>query len=84
MDYRMLGPLEVRDHSGEPLPLGAGRPRVLLGLLLVRANELVTSERVVAELWGERPPATAAQMVQNADLRAAPFARSGREARDAR
>ena len=66
MDYRMLGPLEVRDDSGQPLPLGAGRPRVLLGLLLVRANERVPSERVVAELWGERPPATAAQMVQNA------------------
>jgi WD40 repeat protein/DNA-binding SARP family transcriptional activator len=33
--------------------------------LLLRANELVTSERLVEELWGESPPATAQKMLHN-------------------
>ena len=65
MDFRLLGPLEVLDDDARPLPLATGRPRVLLGLLLVRANELLASERIVRELWGEAPPATAPQMVHN-------------------
>src|SRR5689334_18929188 len=66
MDFRLLGPLEVRDDADRPVLLRPGRPRTLLGLLLVRANELVPSEQIVRDLWGEDPPVTAAQMVQNA------------------
>ncbi len=61
----MLGPLEVLDDHGRPLAVGGGRRRALLGLLLVRANELVTSERLMRELWGETPPPTAPKMVHN-------------------
>ncbi|HEY1370648.1 MAG TPA: BTAD domain-containing putative transcriptional regulator [Gaiellaceae bacterium] len=58
MDFRILGPLEVAD-DGRTLPLGRGRQRALLGLLLVHANEVVGQERLVDELWGESPPPTA-------------------------
>src|SRR5437870_13281900 len=58
MDFRILGPLEVAE-DGRPLPLGRGKQRALLGLLLLRANEVVAQERLVDELWGETPPATA-------------------------
>ena len=65
LSFRLLGPLEVRDRDGRELPLGAGRQRALLAVLLLHANEAVSTDRLVDELWGERPPATAAKIVQN-------------------
>ena len=65
MDFRLLGPLEVVGDGGRALPLGAGRRRALLAYLLLRANEPVANDRLIDALWGEAPPATAAQMVQN-------------------
>src|SRR5438105_14115871 len=63
MEFRMLGPLEVRDR-GRVLPLGGGKQRGLLGVLLLHPNEAVSSERLVDELWGTRPPARAGKLVQ--------------------
>ena len=63
MEFRILGPLEVAE-GGRPVPLGGGKQRSLLALLLLHANEVVSSEQLVHELWGERPPATAAKSVQ--------------------
>jgi class 3 adenylate cyclase/DNA-binding SARP family transcriptional activator len=63
MDFRILGPLEVCEE-GRELPLGGAKQRALLALLLLRANELVPTERIVEELWGERPPPTATKTVQ--------------------
>jgi WD40 repeat protein/DNA-binding SARP family transcriptional activator len=65
LDFRLLGPLEVVGDSGLALQIGTGRQRALLALLLLRANELVTSERLVEELWGGSPPATAQKMLHN-------------------
>src|SRR6266508_934566 len=65
MDFRVLGPLEVRDDQGGELALGAGRPRALLAVLLLDANEVVSTDRLVDELWGGRAPATAVKAVQN-------------------
>jgi predicted ATPase/DNA-binding SARP family transcriptional activator len=59
VEFRILGPLEVVD-DGRPLPLGRGRQRALLGLLVLRANEVVSREWLVDRLWGESPPPTAA------------------------
>ena len=51
MDFRILGPLEA--HDGDlPLPLGGTRQRALLALLLLHANEVVSSDRLIDELWG--------------------------------
>ena len=63
MEYRILGPLEVADQDREVL-LGGGRQRSLLALLLLHANHVVSSERLIDELWGDAPPPTAAKTVQ--------------------
>jgi WD40 repeat protein/DNA-binding SARP family transcriptional activator len=65
VDFRLLGPLEVRDDEGRELSVAAGRQRALLALLLLRPNEFVGTDRLVEELWGESAPATAHQMLLN-------------------
>lgn len=63
MEFRILGPLEVV-HRGRPLQLVGARQRTLLALLLTRANEVVSADLLIDELWGEHPPATAANALQ--------------------
>lgn len=63
MDFRILGPLEVHD-GGRALRLGGERQRTLLAVLLTRANEVVSADRLVDELWGAHPPAAAANALQ--------------------
>jgi DNA-binding SARP family transcriptional activator len=63
MEYRVLGPLEVLDASGNKLPLGGAMQRSVLATLLLRAGKTVALDRLVDELW-EEPPATAARTVQ--------------------
>jgi hypothetical protein len=58
------GPLELVNTRGG-LSLDAPKVRALLGVLLLHPNEVVSSERLIDELWGERPPATAAKVVQS-------------------
>jgi len=64
LEFRVLGPLEVLDE-GSPVPLGGRNQRALLTLLLLRANEAVSAERLVDQLWGEHPPRTATTSLQN-------------------
>jgi len=64
MEFRILGPLEVL-ADGTSLPLGGPRQRALLSLLLLRANEAVSSERLLDELWGDELPASGSTAVQN-------------------
>jgi DNA-binding SARP family transcriptional activator len=61
--FRILGPLDVVEE-GRPLPLGGPRQRALLAILLLRANQVVSSDRLIDELWGERAPPTAAKAIQ--------------------
>src|SRR5215208_2344495 len=63
MDFRILGPLEVFD-DGRRLVLAGSKLRALLALLLLHANETLTTDRLIDELWGEHPPATAAKTLQ--------------------
>ena len=44
--------------------MGTGRQRALLALLLVHANELISSERLIEELWSGRPPPSAQKALQ--------------------
>src|SRR5688500_8384235 len=63
MEFRIRGPLEVR-RGQHTVRLGAAKQRALLGVLLLHANETVSTSRLVDELWGERPPGTAEKLVQ--------------------
>jgi DNA-binding SARP family transcriptional activator len=64
MEFRVLGPLEVVD-DGRLVPLDRRRLRALLAFLLLHANELVTSDRLIDEVWGPDPPKTAGASLQN-------------------
>jgi DNA-binding SARP family transcriptional activator len=63
LDFRILGPFEVLDGD-RPVALGGPKQRALLVVLLLRRGEVVSRERLIDELWGERPPASAAKTVQ--------------------
>jgi DNA-binding SARP family transcriptional activator len=65
LEVRILGPLEVWDGE-TPLQLGGQRQRAVLAILAVHAGEVVPSERLITELWGESPPPTASTALQNA------------------
>jgi DNA-binding SARP family transcriptional activator len=58
VEYAVLGPLEVR-IDGRALPLGGLKQRALLALLLLNRNEVVSRDRLVDSLWGERAPESA-------------------------
>lgn len=53
--FGLLGPLQVTDTAGRPVPLGGPRARELLALLLLHPNRPLSSEYLVAALWGESP-----------------------------
>lgn len=61
--FSVLGPLEVRE-DGRPVSLTAAKQRALLALLLLNANQVMTKERLLAELWGPDAPLTAPKMLQ--------------------
>jgi DNA-binding SARP family transcriptional activator len=63
VEFRILGPLEVR-HEGRPVHIGGVKERALLAFLLLHAGEQVSVDRLIDELWGESPPATARKSVQ--------------------
>ncbi len=64
-DFRILGPLEVVDGGGAPLPLGGTKQRAVLAVLLLRAGEVVSTDFLTAALWGDSAPRTANTSLQN-------------------
>src|SRR5215467_15871449 len=62
VEFRILGPLEVVE-DGNPVALGTLKERLVLGVLLLHANEFVSRERLIDDLWGEAPPPTARKAV---------------------
>ena len=60
---RMLGPLEV-GSDGAVAELGAPKQRALLALLALTPNEVVATDRLIGQLWGERAPRTARHSIQ--------------------
>jgi DNA-binding SARP family transcriptional activator/class 3 adenylate cyclase len=64
MDFRLLGPLEVCDGQGERLPLGGAKQRAVLTILLLHANQVVPTDRLIDEIWDEEPPETAINVLQ--------------------
>ena len=63
MEFRILGPLQVV-QDGESFAVGPVQQRALLAVLVLHRGEVVSTDRLIDELWGERPPATAAKTVQ--------------------
>jgi DNA-binding SARP family transcriptional activator len=63
VEFRILGPLEVW-HEGRPVHIGGAKERALLVLLLLHAGEPVSVDRLIDELWGDSPPATARKSLQ--------------------
>ena len=61
--FHLLGDLEVV-NDGERVPVAGHKQRALLAVLLLRANEVVSADRLIEDLWGDEPPARAAKSVQ--------------------
>jgi DNA-binding SARP family transcriptional activator len=59
LQFGLFGPLEVR-RDGVALPAPSGKRRDALALMLLDPGYAVTRTRLTAELWGDRPPASAA------------------------
>src|SRR5256886_1737744 len=64
MEFRILGPLEVWE-AGRPVTLSGAKPRALLAILLIQANRVVSTDRLIDLLWGEAPPDTVANTLQS-------------------
>jgi DNA-binding SARP family transcriptional activator len=63
MEFRVLGPLEVRTERGA-VGLGGRKPRAVLAMLLLHRNEPVSAERLAVALWGEDAVRGAVKTVQ--------------------
>src|SRR6188472_1226796 len=59
----LLGPVEAW-VDGRAVALGGQRPRALFALLALMGGRVVTSDRLIDELWGEDPPARARDSLQ--------------------
>jgi DNA-binding SARP family transcriptional activator/class 3 adenylate cyclase len=64
MEFRILGPLEVVDDEGRTVSLGGARQRALLAALILRANQVVPSDQLLHDVWGEEAPASGVRLVQ--------------------
>jgi DNA-binding SARP family transcriptional activator/Tfp pilus assembly protein PilF len=63
MRFRILGPLEVLSPDNEWTAISAAKWRSLLACLLLRAGQLVPTDSLILELWGDSPPGTANNLV---------------------
>ena len=64
LEVRLLGPLEA-GVEGRRIELRRRKQRELLAILALRAGEVVSTDRLVDELWGETPPKAAVGSLQN-------------------
>ena len=62
MEFGVLGPFAVRD--GGPVAIPRGKPTAVLLALLLHRNEVVSSERLIDDVWGETAPRTANKTLQ--------------------
>src|SRR3954454_25352163 len=64
MQFQILGPLRVTNGDEREIVLGGAKPAAVLAMLLLRPNELVTSDRLIEDLWEGDPPPTASKTLQ--------------------
>ncbi|GGM70994.1 BTAD domain-containing putative transcriptional regulator [Dactylosporangium sucinum] len=65
MRVALLGPFEVRDETGEPVPVPGTRLRALLVRLVLSPEHPVTSDALIDAVWGEEPPPNATNALQS-------------------
>jgi DNA-binding SARP family transcriptional activator len=63
LEFRILGPLEVRDGD-RGLVVRGEKQRLLLARLLLSANRVVSTDRLVEAIWGDAPPDTPDKALQ--------------------
>ena len=68
LEFRLLGPLEVRS-DGQVIALTSAKQRVLLAALLVEANRVVPAGRLISRLWDDESPASARATLQSHVMR---------------
>jgi DNA-binding SARP family transcriptional activator len=64
LEFRVLGPLEVR-REGQSIELPGSKRRAALALLVLHANEVVRTHRLIEDLWGDKLPANASAALHN-------------------
>jgi DNA-binding SARP family transcriptional activator len=64
VQYRILGPVEVRDGDAE-VPLDGAKQRTVLAALLIAEGRFLSDAELSALLWGEHPPATLNAQIYN-------------------
>jgi predicted ATPase/DNA-binding SARP family transcriptional activator len=64
VEIRLLGPLQVLEAK-RVVALPRRQQRALLAALALRAGEVVSTDRLIGDLWGERAPASAPGSLQN-------------------
>src|SRR5271165_7470798 len=62
MRFRLLGPLEIRDGE-DWRGIGAPKWRSVLAALLINAGQIVPADVLINEVWGDAPPAKAANLI---------------------
>jgi DNA-binding SARP family transcriptional activator len=65
MQVRILGPFQL-EEGGRHITIGGLRQRAVLASLALHANEVVPSEQLLVDLWGEDSPPSAANALQAA------------------
>ncbi|MEU8103987.1 BTAD domain-containing putative transcriptional regulator [Nonomuraea muscovyensis] len=64
MEFRLLGPVEIRSSQGEVIRLRRRQERLALAVLLLEPQRMITTERLIDLLWGQAPPSTARATLQ--------------------
>ena len=63
LEFCVLGPVEVCE-GGRKLPLGGPKQRALLADLILNAGTVVSTARLIDDVWGDTSPATAGHTVE--------------------
>ena len=63
IQFGLLGPL-IAAPEGAPVPIGSSRQRTILGILLVNANQVVVTDRMIDLVWEGGPPRSARSALQ--------------------
>ncbi|MFD3665930.1 BTAD domain-containing putative transcriptional regulator [Streptomyces sp. NPDC058659] len=64
MYFSVLGPLTAWTAAGDAVDIPEAKVRALLAALLVHAGQMVSADRLVDDLWGERLPGNPAGALQ--------------------